>query len=401
MELGIRCAVPCLALLVSVLPAAAQGVPGRPGRFNPPHLAEMPLVERVLRDITAPDPRDAAARQMGAFEQLNEIIEELSGGRTAIGQATPDEVRIMGEYRQARYEVQQRLVRTPQDEALLPALRRFDEDPALRVELVKRFLSPALGAQSTAISQQLQARRAAMRQRQAANGGIPDAFGGSAARPAAPAPAAAPVPAAGNARSAAGVAAQDPSIARARAAKVDTGVFGMQLGEPLTLPRCAGGLLSALTAPAATCVSGDDVLGIAAAALTALAGNQGEMVIISLAKENCPAWLSNCAAYGHIEGGRLMGVTMRPDGPQVEQAVGKELVGKYGRWATATEHFITNNVTGARFTVLDLRWILPGLHVEYVPASAEDITKGSIRIETDPVYQRRQEAVKEATKPKL
>ena len=106
-------------------------------------------------------------------------------------------------------------------------------------------------------------------------------------------------------------------------------------------------------------------------------------------------------AFGFMDKGRLMGMAMKPDGPQAEQAVSKELVGKYGRWDTATEHFITNDVTGSRIRVLDLRWHLPGLHVEYVPASAEDITKGAVRIEADPIYQRRQETIKEATKPKL
>src|SRR5687767_12852672 len=111
-----------LMVLVSVALPRGQGQPARPGRLNPPHLAEMPLVDRVLREITAADPRDAVARQMGAFEQLGEIIAELSGGRAAIGQQTPDEDRIMGEYRAARYAAQSTLVRTPADEALLPAL---------------------------------------------------------------------------------------------------------------------------------------------------------------------------------------------------------------------------------------------------------------------------------------
>ena len=50
-----------------VLPVALVFGQVRPGRLNPPHLSGMPTVDRVVREITAPDPRDAVARQMGAL----------------------------------------------------------------------------------------------------------------------------------------------------------------------------------------------------------------------------------------------------------------------------------------------------------------------------------------------
>jgi hypothetical protein len=74
-------------------------------------------------------------------------------------------------YRDARLQVQQSVIRTPRDEALLPSLRRFDADPAFRTELLNRFLSPALRARSAALSQELQARRAVLRANQTAVGG--------------------------------------------------------------------------------------------------------------------------------------------------------------------------------------------------------------------------------------
>jgi type IV secretion system protein VirD4 len=138
---------------------------------NVSHLSEMPSVDRVMREITGANPMETAARRMGAFEQLGEIVAELSEGRAAIGQPTADENRIIQSYQTARFQVQQSVVRTPQDEALLPSLRRFDEDPALRSELLNRFFSPALRARSAALSQELQARRAAMRANQTAFGG--------------------------------------------------------------------------------------------------------------------------------------------------------------------------------------------------------------------------------------
>lgn len=156
-------------LFIAITSAAAQ-TPARPPT-NPPHLAEMPLPDRVVREITSPDPIEAATRQMGAFEQLREIIAELSSGRVAIGTPTSDEDRIRNEYLTAQNAVLNRVRRNPQDAALYSRLQRLNEDPALRGELLAKFFSPAFRAQSTAISNELAARRAVMRQQNTAFGG--------------------------------------------------------------------------------------------------------------------------------------------------------------------------------------------------------------------------------------
>jgi hypothetical protein len=378
-----------------VLPVTLVFGQARPGRLNPPHLSEMPTVQRVVSEITAPNPRDAVARQMGAFEQLNEVIAELSMGRVAIGTATPDEERIMAEYRAARTTQMLTLVKTPADEAMLPALRRFDTDPGLRDELLKRFFSPALQAQSAAISRELQARRAALRKQNAAVGGT------------AVAPAAQPSPQAAGVAPRASAAPPkplppDPSIAQARAAKVDTTVFGLQLGDPLNLPQCAGGLFGPLTRTKVTCVAGDDVVGIAVAIIAEATGDaqMGEAVHISLPADRCPAWMSDCTAMAVVENGRLMAISAVTDGPGVEQAAAKELRAKYGTRATARQRFITPDSGAAKFDVWDLFWDFPGLHVQYLPVYA-NVTKGLLRIETEPVYQKRMAREKEAVRPKL
>jgi hypothetical protein len=301
----------------------AFGQPERAGRLNPPHLNEMPTVERVLRKITAPNPLDAAARQMGAFERLNEVIEELSGGRAAVGRLTPDQDRIMGEYRTARVAVMQKQFQKPgDDERLLPALRRFDAGPGLRDELVSRFFSPALRAQSVALSRQLQARRAAMRQQNIA-------FGGQAAASAlvaAPPPVAVPPRAPGQP-----VSPPDPPITKAPAAGIDTKVFGLQMGEPLWLPSCGAGLMALLGPPPATCAFTEGGVGFATALLTVLAqGNAGELVTLKLSQDRCPAWMRDCMVVAMLEGGRLAAVAARTGCPSVEQAASQELRGKYG-----------------------------------------------------------------------
>jgi hypothetical protein len=52
------------------------------------------------------DARETALRQMGALDQLVEIIKELSGPREFRGM-TPDEQRVIGLYQTARFNVGQ------------------------------------------------------------------------------------------------------------------------------------------------------------------------------------------------------------------------------------------------------------------------------------------------------
>jgi hypothetical protein len=95
------------------------------------HLREMPSVDRVMGEITADDRLGAAARRMGAFALLQEMVEDLSEGRTAVGTETPDEKRILQGYRDAYYAVQMAALGNPPNETLLPQLRRYDTDDML------------------------------------------------------------------------------------------------------------------------------------------------------------------------------------------------------------------------------------------------------------------------------
>ena len=66
---------------------------------DPAYIEHMPTVERVMADVQGSDPRDTAAKQMGAFWQLQQMIEELAGDRRWRNQLTPDESRMIGQYR--------------------------------------------------------------------------------------------------------------------------------------------------------------------------------------------------------------------------------------------------------------------------------------------------------------
>ena len=222
--------------------------------------------------------------------------------------------------------------------------------------------------------------------------------GGAAATTSAPGPSQAP----------AGPAV-DPSIAKARAAKVDTRVFGIPLGEPLRLPTCQ--LLGGLFSPAGpsgnpTCLTDTS----AANLLTALVGVSLEnlnVASIELNSESCPTWLSSCTVWATLSEGNLVRVVLTTKGRGVEQATGNELRGKYGAPSSSIRGTITPDV-GNPFTITDLIWSLPGLRVEFQPVTRVEgddarvtTNEGLVRIETEQAYQLRQNEIKQTSKPKL
>jgi hypothetical protein len=107
--------------------------------------------------------------------------------------------------------------------------------------------------------------------------------------------------------------AGDPSIAKARAAKVDTRLFGIPLGEPLNLPACKPPeSLLGVQKIAANCVRGDDLqalnglVGLLAPLLgDATAAVDPELVVIQVADDACPKWLDVCTISGRMHDGVL------------------------------------------------------------------------------------------------
>jgi len=376
-------------LLATVCIGVAQGQ--RPGRLNPPHLGEMPLAQRVVAEITGADALEAAARRVGAFQQLQDIVEELSSGRTAMGNDTPDEKRIRAEYAMGRYEAMKPYEdRANRDPDFLQSLRRFENDPALREEILNRFFSPALRAQSQAISRQLNTRMAAMRQR---NG----AFGGTAQpRPAAAPRQAAPMPAAPPAAAQQPPPPLEPTVARAKAAGVDTRVFGMQLGERLRLPAC--GLLELPAASGSTCLASNLLTDLA----TRMANPDGSPIpILRLARANCPNWMSDCTVAAQLDSsGRLIGIAATTDGYAVGETVLRELVGKYGSRFGRLSTVFTLDSTGAKYPTSNYDWNLSGLRVLYFIVE-DNLKRGRLIVETEEAYQRRVARDREANRPKL
>jgi len=315
----------------------AQPAPGARA-LNPAYLGEFPAVERVLSEIHADDAQENSARQMGAFLQFIQIIQDMSGDRWSRGQSTPDELRVMQEYKTAQYTIEKTL-----KENFLRAVRGYDIDPKFRAELLSRFFSPVFQAQYARVRADMDARTRARYNAQVAAAGPPPSAA-SVPRPAAPvARAASPPPA---------PRALDASVAKARAAGVDAKVFGIPLGEVVSLPVC--NLMAG--SPAANCVVKSGLEDLTSALLGALGGGDAgaDAITIALAKSSCPLWLTACTVTATLDRGALVAVSMTTDGPTVEAAVGKELRGKYGEKASMQQKFISPNNGEKKFEVWDL-----------------------------------------------
>jgi hypothetical protein len=85
------------ALLALPISAGAQAT-------NPPYMAQFPTVDKVVKAMEMPDPRESALRKMGALWQLQEVIRQLSGRREFRG-LLPDEAKVLGEYQVAEYYI--------------------------------------------------------------------------------------------------------------------------------------------------------------------------------------------------------------------------------------------------------------------------------------------------------
>ncbi len=136
------------AVLILVAAAAwLQIAPIQAQATNPPDLKQMPTVERIKTEIKGKDEMETAARQMGAFWQLQQIVEALAGPRFYRNQLTPDEKRLIGEYRNAYFTVSQPIEKSlgPNDKAKWYQMHAFYEtDDAFLDGLFEKFLSPAL-----------------------------------------------------------------------------------------------------------------------------------------------------------------------------------------------------------------------------------------------------------------
>jgi hypothetical protein len=383
---------------------------------------DMPSASQVEAAVTGTDPMDTAARRMGAFWQLQGVVKTVAGVRQYRNQLTAEERRLIGEY-SAGYQRAAQPYAHIQNSPSHPDKPRwyqmhagYEVDEGLRNALLDGLCSPALRAAYRRAKGEQDARSLARSQeaeRIRAQGGV-QIFGDPQQGQADPSPVeigeaiargvlegtAGPPP-----TRPADPNAIDPSIAKARAAKVDTKVFGIPLGEPLNLPVCDP--LAGLDNIGAPCLFQVPFQGLAESLLGSLAPKQDpNQVTIKLPKASCPQWAARCEFTGTLHEGLLVGIAIPTTGRFVEKAVLRELRGKYGTPTGFYVHTITPNA-GEPYKTDNPEWAgLPGLYVFYtvVGAGTEGVlatAEGVVRIETESAYRRREAEEQEAAKPRL
>jgi hypothetical protein len=204
-----------------------------------------------------------------------------------------------------------------------------------------------------------------------------------------------------------GPAAADPAIAKASAAKVDTGVFGIQLGDPFTLPACPMFQLGG--AGRQTCYSAMvDQVGAIARQGGGPDVMPANLKTVYLAADNCPSWVNECTLVVQSFEGKVGYIGVFTKGPGVDTVVREALAEKYGKWSLANDVTVTPGDANKRvFKTTQYWWNLPGLYIHYQPVweaadgSVPDIREGLIRIETETARKAKAADAAKRPKPKM
>jgi hypothetical protein len=328
---------------------------------NPANLSQFPSVERVKAEIIGSDAVDTAARQAAVLARLGGIAMAVSGSGTGMLVSSRDAGLLYSQYIAGLHSIDQIYYgRNPRWEKLFEG---YKYDPQFGDEFMRRFFTADFRAGYYRLS---------------------------GTQPLPPSAAGAPT-------AASKATAASEGIDRAKAAKVDTAVFGMQLGAPFTLSQCQ---LIGIDYITANCI----VEGIDVQSLFGLPKPKSdadpEVISIRLAPDFRPAWVAppdlstGSDGWVRVHDGLLVGVYVLTKGRNMEKSITSELTAKYGPASGARLATITPD-TGNPFKVSNPEWILPGIHVEYEVVQVipnEDrvnLLNGVVRVETAAAYKRR------------
>ncbi len=378
-------------------PAAAPGGPahvfllGRqaplvePPAAGPENPAALPGVSDVLQKVTGRDPSDTVARQFAACKLLAEILNKVkyptSEGRRAAQGLMRDYMNTQG------------LSRRQLGPAGQPIADAYVKNPFFRNHLVHVDF-PAVGVYLDAQQKKVDDAMAAARAAQEAK----NAAAAEEARRTAEEQAAKEQQELEATRGDRESVKRD--IARAKNKGVDTTVFGIPLGEPLSLPPCGGSvdgmsLLTGIGSGAAKTCAGDVTGDLAGALLHGLArsiagSNVPEatkywrQTSIRLADDKCPDWVKvsgMCLVFATLEGGVVISAFVSTGDERLEDTIEGKLTAKYHKKPERPS--ATSCTSYGRKREADVReWNLPGLHVTY-EAIQEDCVHGQITVETD------------------
>lgn len=400
--------LPIRELAAFILPVLLTPFVVHAQTLNPSYLSEMPAPARILAEIKGKDVEDTGERQMGAFMALIKMMDDMAWGlehryvdMADTRKITPDELRVRLGYQNAYADLWHK-VKNKEGHV-------YDHDRDLLNELLQKFFSESFRAKYFQADRNAQAGYRAFQERMygTSKGNQPNT---SAAPTNQPNNASTP-----NGSSGRKPSGSDPSIAKARAANIDTKVLGLSLGEPLRLPSC-GPLLS-LSVPTQTCVQQDlaEVPGVAAVVEALGMGSKQPSaeelrtngLSVSFVPDACPAWMSECGASAMTYDGVLVAIDIKTKGHNVDQAVVRDLRAKYGP-PTSIKPITVTPTVGNPFKANNLEWLLPGLHVVYEvvlkgqnEGEVANVELGDIGFETEAAYQRRLAKEKAKPKPKL
>jgi tetratricopeptide (TPR) repeat protein len=144
------------------------GQPAKTQALNPPYMKEFPSLERVRAELKGADAMDTAAMHMGAFWQLQQMINELAGPRRYRNQLTPDEGRLLGLYALGYQEAGKPYTSYPDRPKWFKMHSFYEVDAGFLDDLLNQFFSPGLRAQYLQLKGEKHA-RAVARSRAAAN----------------------------------------------------------------------------------------------------------------------------------------------------------------------------------------------------------------------------------------
>ena len=367
--------------------------------LKPSYLSEMPAPARILAEIKGKDAEDTGERQMGAFMVLIKMMDDMAWGleHRRVNMAdttkiTPDELRIRLGYQTAYADLWHK-VKNKEGHV-------YDRDRDLLNEMLQKFFSESFRAKYFQSDLYGESEYKLFQQKMYGSANSKQPNQPSSTKPPTSQPNQ-PVTSGRNPGT-----ASDPSIAKARAANVDTKVLGLALGEPLRLPSCDSDFSTR------TCVLPESALALAA--LAALGLDSGPRTVeeqktkaisILFPSDNCPSWLRDCAASVLTYDGLFVAIDLKTKGHTVNQAVVRDLRDKYGP-PTSVKPIVVTPRVGNPFKANNLEWILPGLHVVYEvvikgenEGEVTDVESGDIGFETEAAYHRR--LAKEKAKPKV
>lgn len=369
-----RSRIPVVVFLALILAATFRAQ--SPLITNPANLSQFPSIERIRAAIKGTDDVDSHARFMAALWRINDMIKEdlVKAPNGGYYDMPPAAQTVQYRYSGAitRYSIDEPppAARDPRFRALE---QKYEKDPAFFDGLLTQFFSPKFRTDYYAWI------------------GKP-----------------APQLAAGQPGSVPKGPSPDPSIAKAKLFKMDTAVFGMELGQPLSLPTCSRDFSSARPDP--NCVL-DQSIGTGVPLLdnwlTTLGSGapspqqdpREQRFIVVLDTDHCPSWVwAGCQATVTVYDGILVAVAVETNGRKVENSVKAELKAKYGPPNLISNGKITPD-SGNAFDVEEPLWLGHGVRVEYQivvhnETVGVDTRYGWVRVITETAYDRLNKPVK-------